>query len=931
MRRLARFFLCLASAVWLAAPSAAQTVNIHYKVTDFQTIISDISQVETFPIPTNGTHGDAVLHQILPKLTRANTSSLTNGEFTLSNCIPGVVYRSLISARGGVQPYSVLVPTNVPDGSTIEASSNLVSGISETADGMVAYSQAQSNAKFLLKSGGVGSNETFIGPLKLPPGGSVGDVWTQTNADGSGEWRTPTVGDGGGSATNAFKTQVSGTGLVLTTNGATFVYTLALNAALQGWALWDTNAFKNLFDTNGAAANYAKAATNGFPWLNIGTSNQFVQMSAPNGGNEYDDMRAASNTFPNHVLGISYGNTNAAWMWTANGIGLGSNVWGGIINFPGGIEKIGNPYWQDLPASTYHNQGFYFGFGPALSALESAWPSGTNGGAYQPYVQILNANPFGGGAAINVRSAFTNSAHGIFVGNDSNGIPHYVSQYGFQMLELSDAYGARSNGILTALGRECQQAPSHTLLSSDKDLDFYISLNGSRSGDVLNGQIPLFAINSSNVNIGAGNVIAGFPLQIPNVWMTGNPNWRWVLGVNEGTGTVFTTNAVLLTSNILANATNKGAYIFGRDFGHGSLFNVNGDAAFALEPTIYANYGAWTFDNAGSARMGFVMTSGDYPHLGHASGTPFIISQYSQTDLHNVTASNPFKTNEFTINADSTVTLGKGMTSLTVTNQGDGVNTNLVGTSKNGDQFPITIGSGLTYNAGTRTLSAPTGGSGTVASVDVAEQGYSSSGAVTSSGTVTLTQNADKNHLGFSETNINVLGFTGNAWQMFTNANGLNVSNRSSGTNFTFMNDGSFHLGTNIAALVSQIPPILGSPTSSFAKFDASGNVIGTNDATGLTNLSAPHYTNYFAATNIVLPADGNDWRVTITNGPTIFLSFAGNNIGALTLRVKTNVTVKWPPSLTFLGYSNSVSTNGVIDFQPFGGTNEVLTGQNEL
>jgi hypothetical protein len=131
--------------------------------------------------------------------------------------------------------------------------------------------------------------------------------------------------------------------------------------------------------------------------------------------------------------------------------------------------------------------------------------------------------------------------------------------------------------------------------------------------------------------------------------------------------------------------------------------------------------------------------------------------------------------------------------------------------------------------------------------------------------------------------------------------------------------------------MVSQIPPILGSPISSFAKFDASGNVIGTNDATGLTNLSAPHFTNYGAVTNIVLPADGNDWRVLATNGPHLFFSFAGNNMGGMSIWITTNGDVQWPAQVSMLGYSNHLCTNQLLDFQFFGGTNKVVGAQSEF
>lgn len=66
----------------------------------------------------------------------------------------------------------------------------------------------------------------------------------------------------GGSATNAFTSQVSGLGLNLATDAVHFIYTFSLNSNLQGFAQWSTNAFAALFDVSGSAT----ASTNGYPW-----------------------------------------------------------------------------------------------------------------------------------------------------------------------------------------------------------------------------------------------------------------------------------------------------------------------------------------------------------------------------------------------------------------------------------------------------------------------------------------------------------------------------------------------------------------------------------------------------------------------------------------------------------------------------------------
>lgn len=137
-------------------------------------------------------------------------------------------------------------------------------------------------------------------------------------------------------------------------------------------------------------------------------------------------------------------------------------------------------------------------------------------------------------------------------------------------------------------------------------------------------------------------------------------------------------------------------------------------------------------------------------------------------------------------------------------------------------------------------------------------------------------------------------------------------------------NDVNFFVNTN------QSPTILGSPTGIIAAFDSSGNIVGTNNGMGLTNMDT-HFTNYGAVTNIVLPADGNKWVCLVTNGPHNFLNFGGPNMGAVSVWITTNGDVQWPPQFTSLGYSNHLTTNCLFDFQPWGGTNRGITGQSEF
>jgi hypothetical protein len=275
--------------------------------------------------------------------------------------------------------------------------------------------------------------------------------------------------------------------------------------------------------SGGTGANTARGA---------GDTIGVYQMSSAGGHNIIDDMQTVT---PNYYgqPGLALSANEAALYFSVITNGAGTNTWGLPISFPGGFHSIGNPIWRDIPLAPYEAMNFYMGMGPQASTHTNAWPNGQGGGhgSYQPYFQFINANPWGGGAGINIRSGFTNSSHGFLAGTNADGVPIYVSQFGFQLQEISDAYSVDG----TAAGAECQQAPSHNILNSDSMVDTYFALNANRPGDSLLGQVPEFAISS----VGWPTTLwAGFPYQVPNVWMVRNTNWQWALGVEEVSGAV---------------------------------------------------------------------------------------------------------------------------------------------------------------------------------------------------------------------------------------------------------------------------------------------------------------------------------------------------------------------------------------------------------
>jgi hypothetical protein len=247
------------------------------------------------------------------------------------------------------------------------------------------------------------------------------------------------------------------------------------------------------------------------------------------------------------------------------------------------------------------------------------------------------------------------------------------------------------------------------------------------------------------------------------------------------------------------------------------------------------------------------------------------------------------------------------------------------------------------------TISATTGGGGSVTSVALSVPGeFSVSGSpVTTSGILAITRAADANFLGFGATNIgflkitNTVAISGHATiSVLTVTNGFTNQSLTASTLLQAdANKRMASLANGIGALTNDASgdfgyaPLLDASAlkaTQYAATDANTNLVSTLNGNSWTNLET-HFTNYGTVTNITLPADGNSWRVLATNGPHLFLNFGGNNMGAISVWITTNGDTQWPAQVQMLGYSNHLTTNCIIDFQPFGGTNKVLGGESEL
>lgn len=406
MRAFARVFLFLASAVWLAASSAAQTATIYYKLTDFQIVPANVSQVVAKPWPTNGTYNGTLLLQTFPNFTRATTPSLTNGAFYLSNCIAGVVYQTTFTARGADQTYYTLVPTNVVDGSTIGAWTNVVSPTNHTASGLFAYTAAQSDARYAFK------------------------------------------GQGGGSASNAYQSQVAGNGLTINTNLSTFVYSLALNAALQSWSAFTPVVYSNgvvslLTSSNTAYQTQLSASNTVYQALLAGKQSTNVATTSAAGPVKPDGSTitiAADGTIS--AVGGGSGNVTGSASSTDATFALFQGAGGKILTNRNASGAFGPSSFDAAGSAVAVTNGFPWGV--LYDALHSALDA-TNGiGIASGLSAFRSTNSFDvSGAA----TAATNAA-GI-----ASGLAGYVSTNRFDTLGAAlNAALAATNGMGIASG-----------------------------------------------------------------------------------------------------------------------------------------------------------------------------------------------------------------------------------------------------------------------------------------------------------------------------------------------------------------------------------------------------------------------------------------------------------------------------------------------
>lgn len=572
-------------------------------------------------------------------ITRDRMSRITDsdGNVTISNVYGG-------DYRGELQG-TFTVTTNwyhFPVTNGLISAADWITAPTNGNTGYRAYTTAESDGRYLARAGDSGSTLTNLNPANVSAGLFPNNY----------EFESSVQFDGGVNFTNGLIVM----GGTITGNGAGVTNVLDRVATNDSRAvsLSGPVTTSGRFTNSAAVISAAQTNSGNIQSATINATGQFNGSGAgltavpgssitpqsdvakffPQLGNAFNDVDTATSTGPQIGFALE-GPTETLWYSSATG--TGTNVWGMPVYVPGGITSLGNPVWKDIPKAPFQSQGFYFGYGPQNSSSNTVYASGHLGigSAVQPYAYVVNANPYGGGAGMQIRSGFTNSIHGFLAGNDREGTPIYVSQFGMSLLQLSDGYFP--NG--TALGHESQQSPSYQCpLLDDPNMNLFVSINGQRAGDTYLGQIPLQCIDL--VRFGPTHALWRLPLQHSNVWMpeTNNLNAAGApFVVNSGWEDAF------VVDELTGGTTNIGQHISGflhigkangplDPAGNGG-FQCETNAYFNMSPNSVAKGGWIAWDYNGSARLGVWCKFGQFPMFVAGSGSPLMLGHSSTADL----------------------------------------------------------------------------------------------------------------------------------------------------------------------------------------------------------------------------------------------------------------------------------------------------------
>jgi hypothetical protein len=372
----------------------------------------------------------------------------------------------------------------------------------------------------------------------------------------------------------------------------------------------------------------------------------------------------------------------------------------------------------------------------------------------------------------------------------------------------------------------------------------------------------------------------------------------------------------------------------------GVLYDAAGSAtsatnALGLASGLAAFRGTNSFDAAGSA---IAVTNGFpwgalYDAAGSATAATNALGLAS--GLSAFRSTNSFDAAGAATAATNALGLASGLAAFRGTNSF--ASTNVATASTVGlvkvDNSSITV-------ASDGTISATTGGGGSVTSVAVSVPSeFSVAGSpVTTSGTLAITRTADANFLGFGATNVGFLKITNTAsiagqatMSALVLTNGF--TNQALTASTLLQSDANKKLSsianaagalTNDASGNFGFVPLLDASAlkaSQYAATDGSTNLVSTQNGNNWTNTIA--WTHEGTTTNITATFNGTLQSFTVTNGPTVFLSYAGAN-GSVSYRIiSTNfTTLAFSYQPKWLAGSNNVITNGVLSLTSYGGTN---------
>lgn len=843
--------------------------------------------------------------------------------------------------------------TNVINGPTVTAGSGATVALSRNANGSTNYQIALSGTVVALTNA---------------------DTRPWTNASVSGIWST-NLGDGAN--TNLVGANVGGN-LFPISLGSGLAYDVVLHVLSSSSGAFAVAASNSVYQakvsaTNGFSTNQIASGIALEANLSFGATGQatnifgssptnyllFINAGESSVTNGPFVLLSALNLYTNFISGDWATNNGSATLVKSNTVTLYSLAGANPIGTYSAISGVAPSPTSVATARINANNFAWDGFlSPVnLNAVSNAIiAAGGGGGGGSNFVAILNGFgtntslttltlPYGtiylpenSGRLTNFivgsASAYSNSVPQGFMNIILGGQSNAINNVGFDNIIIGgkqNVIGGTGNSNSVIIG-----GISNNIVGAVSDDLVLGQVNNISSGGFCNAigssnQISTSsystAIGQNNTLFGGNEAIYDFMIGWSNTISAYQPWFNFVIGVSNSVSGPTTSSPILKNSfalGTMANATNNSVFIWG-----------DGTA-----PVFSRTNNSFLINSANGVGINTNWPAGFALNVnGAINATSLSINDITAVSLANTGN----LTNQGNVSIAGSLT-NFGQTYL---------RTAMSAASKTNWLFVGPSGQLLTNDFATLAASiAGGGGAGTVSSVDVALSGFTSSGAVTSSGTVTLTRTADIDNLGLGQTNMGFLKVTNTAsigGQVIMSAliitNGVTnialtastlleadankkLTSLANGAGvLTNDTSGDFgYLPLTSVALTNQLLPVLGTPTSIIAAFDSAGNLVGTNNGIGLTNWVA--YTHEGTTTNINIAFNGTLQSFTVTNGPDVWLNWSGAN-GSASVQFLTNCTIHSTTTFgKFLAGSNGVSagaykiTNGWFVVTSAGGTN---------